>query len=118
MRPEAKALGQALLDHRRRIIAQHPLRKKVIVPRYTIAYGDLCARAGVPHVTKGVGSFLQEVAVWCQNAGYPPLNALAVSTSTGMPGDGYDGAGDCEIIHWPAQAEACVRFQGYPAVVP
>lgn len=118
MRPESKLLGQALLDHRRRTVTQHPPGNKLNLSRHTVAYGELCNRAGVPHLTKSVGSFLQEIALWCQSAGYPPLNALAVSAATGIPGEGYDGAGDCEIVHWPAQAESAVRFTGYPGAMP
>lgn len=114
MRPESKALGQTLLDHHRRMVSQHPPGRSPILGRYTIRYGELCSRAGLPHLTRIVGSFLQDVAVWCQAAGYPPLNALAVN-DTGMPGDGYDGAGDCEIVKWPDQAKNCILFTGYPA---
>jgi hypothetical protein len=117
MRPESRALGQALLDHHRQATMKAPPGKKVIPARYTIRYGDLCSRAGVPHLTKIVGGFLQEVAEWCANAEFPPLNALAVN-DTGMPGDGYDGAGGFTIVNWPAEVETCIRFPGYPAKMP
>ena len=117
MRPESRALAQELLNHHWIKIAQIPPGKHPIIRQYTIRYGDLCGRAGVPHLTRRVGSFLQEVAVWCQSKKYPPLNALAVN-DTEMPGDGYDGAGDCKIVDWPRQATDCIQFVGYPAVVP
>jgi hypothetical protein len=96
----------------------HPPGKKVIVSRYTISYSDLCAKAGVPHVTRIVGSFLQEIAEWCANQPYPPLNSLAVNASTGQPGDGYDGAGGFRMLDWPVEVEQCIQFAGYPAKMP
>lgn len=117
MRSESRSLVQALLDHHRKAVAAAQPGRRLQVDRYTIRYGMLCDRANVPHLTRGVGPFLQEVAMWCQANGYPPINALAVN-ETGMPGDGYDGAGECEIVKWPEQVEACIRFAGYPAVMP
>jgi len=43
------------------------------------------------------------------------LNSLAVNGTTGLPGDGYDGAGGFHIVNWPANVEQCIRFSGYPA---
>jgi hypothetical protein len=64
-----------------------------------------------------VGPFLLEIAEWCKDAGYPPLNALAVN-ATGMPGEGYDGAGGYIVKDWPNDVEGCILFTGYPAKVP
>ncbi len=114
MRPEALRLGQALLDHHRLTTSQVPPGKGIIADRYTIRYGTLCTNAGVPHVLRIVGSFLGEVAEWCADKGYPPLNSLAVN-ETGLPGEGYDGAGGFKITAWPADVENCIRFTGYPA---
>jgi hypothetical protein len=85
--------------------------------RYTIRYGHLCTQAGVPHITRVVGGFLQEVTEWCTGQGYPPLSALAVN-DTGMPGDGYDRASGFTLVNWPKELEACVRFTAYPAKMP
>src|SRR6476659_263240 len=113
MRAEARALAQALLAHHRAVTRQQPPGNTVIPGHYTIRYGALCTKAGVPHVLRIVGGFLQEVAEWCEANGYPPLNSLAVN-ETGMPGDGYDGAGGFKIVNWPAEVEQCIRFRGYP----
>jgi len=117
MRPEAYRLGQALLDHHHRRTAQVPPGRAVIPANYTVRYGTLCADAGVSHILRVVGQFLGEIADWCSTHGYPPLNALAVN-DTGLPGDGYDGAGGFKIVNWPAEVEQCIRFTGYPVKMP
>jgi hypothetical protein len=90
----------------------------IIESNYTIAYGILCARAAFPGSPEGVGPYLREIAEWCNASGFPPLNALAVNATTGIPGDSYNGAGGFSIINWPADLAACVRFTGYPATIP
>jgi hypothetical protein len=69
MKPESRALGQALLDHHRLVTKQHPPGKKILPSHYTIRYGVLCNRAGVPHVLPIVGNFLLEIAEWCEAQG-------------------------------------------------
>lgn len=118
MRPESKLLANVLLAHHRATTAACPPGKKIIYSRYTLPYGRLCTQAGVPHVLPIVSSFLLEVAEWSAASGYPALNALAVNADSGIPGDGYDGAGGYAIIDWPAEVERCVRFGNYPATVP
>lgn len=114
MSPEGRAICRALLDHHHTSVKQRPPGKAIVPAQYTIRYSDLCARAGVPHLTRIIGSFLAEVAEWCDANGYPPLNALAVN-DTGMPGGGYDGAGGFKIIDWPTEVEDCIRYMSYPA---
>jgi hypothetical protein len=118
MRAESRALCRELLLRHLAMTAAHPPGKRVVGRHYTIPYGDLCIRAGVPHLTGVVGEFLLEVAEWCEAAGFPPLNALAVNGETGIAGEGYDGAGHFAIVDWPADVEACIRFNGYPASPP
>lgn len=113
MTPTAQALADVLLAHRTAAVALHPPGKRIITSRYVIAYGDLCAKAGVPHLTRTVGVFLQEIADWCDQHGVPPLNSLAVNGD--VPGDGYDGAGGFTIVQWPNDLEACIRSDNYPA---
>lgn len=113
MTREAQAIAQALLDH------LHYLRKAsagrlVPVAKAVIPYGTLCERANVPDLTHAVGQYLAEVAEWCKDNGWPPLNSLAVNRNARMPGHGYDGAAGCSVRDWPAQAEACIAFGGYP----
>lgn len=120
MRAETVRLGQALLDHHRAATARLPPQtpKRLIPARYTIQYGALCEKAGVPHVVRMVGNFLGEVAEWCAERNYPPLNSLAVNSASGLPGDGYDGAGGFHIVNWPSNVEQCIRFTGYPVEFP
>jgi hypothetical protein len=117
MRAESRALCRELLLHQA-TVAAHPPGKRILARHYTIAYGDLCTRAGVPHLTRIVGQFLVEVAEWCEAAGFPPLNSLAVNSETGVPGEGYDGAGGFAMDDWPSDVEACIRFNNYPATPP
>ena len=120
MRAEAVKLGQALLDHHRATTSVSPPRavKRPVASKYTIAYIKLCEQAGVPRIVRLVGSFLGEIAEWCASQGYPPLNSLAVNSATGLPGDGYDGAGGFRTVDWPANVEQCIRFSGYPRTFP
>ena len=116
----ARAICQALLDHRhRKTTALPPARIKHIIPgNYTIAYGDLCAAAAVPISPIAISPFLLEIAQWCDAAGIPPLNSLAVNAQTGIPGASYDGAGGFRIVDWPRDVDACIRFGNYPAMSP
>lgn len=114
MTPEAQALTQVLLDHHRSV--GPPANRPENLDPYTIQYGKLCERAGVPWLTRSVGHFLQETAEWCDANGWPPINSLAVN-DTGMPGDGYDGAPGCSLLQWPEQARDSIVFDGYPRTV-
>jgi len=86
-----------------------------MVAESTISYGILCERAGVPFLTHSAGIFLGEIAEWCDEKGWPPLNSLAVNRATGMPGGGFDGAAGCDLLLWPEQVRQCIVFDGYPA---
>jgi hypothetical protein len=114
--PEAKAIGQALLDHHKNISRV----QGGSIPRIDacfIPYGDLCERAGVPQVKSSVGKFLREIAQWCQENAWPPLNALAVNHDTRRPGRGYDNAPGCSLQNWANEVAACIRFEDYPDLV-
>ena len=87
------------------------------VEECVIFYGNLCERAGVPFLTHGVGRFLGEIAEWCEEHGWPPLNSLAVNRATGMPGVGYDGAPGSDLLLWPEQVRQCIVFSGYPEAI-
>ena len=116
MSPEARALVKILLEHHSRIC-----RRSSGPPRdmdaCLITYGTLCDRAGMPYLTRAVGNFLQQVAEWCRDNGWPPINSLAVNQDTRMPGEGYDIAPGCSLLHWPNQVKACIAFTGYPDTI-
>lgn len=111
MTPQAQAMANVLLEHHRHVCVRTP------VPRFNsclIPYGDLCERAGYAELTQSVGRYLREIAEWCTDNGWPPLNALAVNGATRMPGDNYDLAPGCNILNWPDEAQQCVSFRTYP----
>jgi hypothetical protein len=112
MSPEARALGQALLDHHKHVCP--PLAENPDIDLFLISYGDLCERAGLPHIKPTAGKFLREIAQWCHENHWPPLNALAVNHDTRSPGHGYDNAPGCSLEHWPEQMIACISFLDYP----
>jgi hypothetical protein len=115
MKPVASAICDQLLQHQRNIreaIAGDQL--SCSNRECLISYGELCQRAGYPQVTESVGAHLQQIADWCRENGWPPLNALAVNASTGMPGDGYNIPLNCDSSRWWEQANAALLFEGYP----
>ena len=116
MTPEAQLLGQALLHHRRKFCrlqsGETPNKDSCL-----IVYGDLCERAGLPHLKPIVGKFLREVAQWCHDSGWPPLNALAVNYDTQRPGRGYDDAPGCSLKGWQEELAAVINFAGYPDLI-
>ncbi|MCZ2153397.1 MAG: hypothetical protein LC114_05780 [Bryobacterales bacterium] len=122
MTAEATAIAKVLLRHH----SQHCGAYEGVIPKSitdttvaqcVIFYGSLCERAGVPFLTHGVGRFLGEIAEWCEENGWPPLNSLAVNRATGMPGVGYDGAPGSDLLHWPEQVRKCIVFDGYPETI-
>ena len=116
MSPEARALAQALLDHRKRVCG--PRRGMDFnLDACLIPYGELCQHAGISHLKPSVGKFLREIAQWCHENGWPPLNSLAVNHQTRRPGQGYNGAPGCSLEHWLDQARDCIAFDGYPYVI-
>jgi hypothetical protein len=113
MSPEAQKLAQALLEHHRNV-CRFQMGASPNVESCLIVYGDLCEQAGLSHLKPNVGKFLREVAQWCHDNGWPPLNALAVNHETRRPGRGYDHAPGCSRERWQDQVMACVSFAGYP----
>ncbi len=118
MRTVSHKLGNALLAHHRFKTTQFPPGKAFDPNKYTIYYSDLCERAGVSEITAIVGQFLAEVAQWCSDNDLPPLNSLAVSLKTRMPGEGYDLAAGCDSNSWASEVDACIRCTKYPESLP
>jgi hypothetical protein len=113
MSPEAQNLAQALLDHHRRICGL----QRGSLDSCLIAYGDLCEQAGLSHLKQNVGRWLREIAEWCHDNGWPPLNALAVNHDTRKPGRGYDLAPGCSLARWQDDVTACIGFANYPDAI-
>jgi hypothetical protein len=116
MSPEARKLTQALLDHHRNV-CRFLKTTGPSIESCLIVYGDLCERAGLSHLKPNVGKFLREVAQWCHDNGWPPLNALAVNHDNRRPGHGYDNAPGCSLERWQDDVSACIGFADYPAVL-
>ena len=116
MRTTAVMLADALLQHHADVCIAHHHRPPII-ERCVISYGDLCRSAGCPGLEHNVGTFLAEIAIWCGNNKWPPINALAVNGTTRMPGEGYDSAHGCSLADWHGEVTDCIVFTGYPASV-
>jgi hypothetical protein len=116
MSPEAQKLAQALLDHHRKVCRTRSGEIST-TDSCLITYGALCECAGLLHLKPAAGKYLREIAQWCHDNGWPPLNALAVNHDSRTPGHGYDGAPGCSLAHWKDEATACIKFAGYPAII-
>ncbi|HXG50277.1 MAG TPA: hypothetical protein VNN77_02585 [candidate division Zixibacteria bacterium] len=114
MSPEAEAIARVLLEHRKSVSRGEGKREGL--DACLLTYGELCERARLPGAKPAVGKLLREIAVWCHENGWPPLNALAVNHDTRRPGHGYDRAPGCSLAGWRAAVEACLEFKGYPDV--
>ncbi len=113
MTSEARALAQVLLDHQK-WVRRAEIDDGTTLESYLLSYGDLCDEAGLADLKPAVGKFLREVAGWCHENGWPPLNALTVNHDSRRPGRGYDSAPGCSLERWRDQAAACIAFTNYP----
>jgi hypothetical protein len=114
MRVETELLAACLLKHQKTLKGKRT--PDTVVPNDLVPYKRLCEEAGVPHLTRGVGDFLDEIAEWCRARGLPPLNSLAVNGETMMPGAGYNDAKGSDAftpITWWKDVQACIA-QEYP----
>ena len=123
MSEEARAVANVLLVHHREVC--RPVRIAAdeisddLVDDCTLTYGTVCERAKMPNLNHIVGRFMGEIAQWCADNDWPPLNSLAVNAESWIPGVGYDGAGGiCEQHLWPQQVRECIKFKRYPPAVP
>ncbi len=86
----SRDLANALLSRHRRhasIANDPPEVPQQEIDAAIISYGDLLASIGAPtSLAKSIGRYLFEIAVWSEEHGHPPLNALAVNGKLKMPG--------------------------------
>lgn len=122
MSEESRAVANVLLGHHREVC--RPVRitaeeiSNDLVDECTLTYGIVCERAKMVDLTHIVGRFMGEIAQWCADNDWPPLNSLAVNAESSIPGVGYDGAGGiCEQHLWPQQVRECIKFRKYPREV-
>lgn len=86
MRQETEQLAARLLKCHASIRATRT--PETVTPRDLIPYGKLCDDVGLSYLTRGVGTFLGELAQWCQDNGLPPLNSLAINAEELKAGAG------------------------------
>ena len=60
--------------------------------RQTLTYGIVGKLIGVP--ARGMGHLLEPIHAYCLEHRLPPLTALVVSATTGMPGTGFNAASE------------------------
>lgn len=117
MRSEARAMAKELLKHHKQVCRGLETDSKELTDSQVhdrcIRYGVLCDRIGAPYLTRSAGSFLHDVAEWCESEGWPPINALVVNES-GLPGPGYDRAPGGGFANWPTQVRKAILFPSYP----
>jgi hypothetical protein len=119
---EARAVANVLLAQHREVCRRVKISiedsSDDVVNECTLTYGTVCERAKMLHLTHIVGRFMEEVAQWCADNGWPPLNSLAVNAESWIPGGGYDGAGGiCDQCLWPQQVRECIKFRKYPRTI-
>jgi hypothetical protein len=115
--PRSDVIASVLLDH------HASLRRRMLVERHRdpasslLTTDRLCARAGMPGFASSVAVSLVEIARWCADHHWPPLNSLAVQKETGKPGSYYRLAPGCSVIGWSDEVRACLRFDRYPLAI-
>ena len=63
-----------------------------VTSRQVLTYDMVARLTGV--VRPSIGDFLRPIQQYCTENGIPPLTALVVSESTGLPGEGFIAAAD------------------------
>ena len=112
--PEATAICQVLLDHQRAILGA---AKRPPFQQCLLTYSDVCAAAGLPLLTESINGCLWEIAEFCAQNNWPPLNAMVVNSRTREPGKGYDRSPGCSLKSWLDEAQSCLDFTHYPDLV-
>ena len=76
MSHHAIQIGQALLTHRRTVLAQKPLPPigRLNLRDYVISYSDFVTAHKIPHSHRRIGGYLGEIARWSRRNGCGPLN--------------------------------------------
>jgi hypothetical protein len=120
--PLSYDLGNALFKHHQERCSGFTGTAELVtenqIKEATIPYKALLIKVGAPEsLAESIGTYLGEVAEWCDSRGMPPVNALAINASLGMPGVGYfTAAGASE--KWQSDVRKCIVFKGYPTRMP
>ena len=117
MNPLSLDLGEALLLRHRTLCSKMPKREEDVteenVSAAIISYKNLLVSIGAPEsLAQNIGTYLFQIAEWCEDRGYPPLNALAVNGSLQSPGAGYYLAPGGN--KWNDEVRACIAWNHYP----
>ena len=64
---------------------------RVAEDRTTLTYGELVARADLPHAPRTVGRLLELISAECHYRGEPTLAALVINKDTGEVGESFRG---------------------------
>jgi hypothetical protein len=116
MRPEAFDMARELVKHHAEICSKVSATVEEMtdaqVHQCCIRYGLLCERINAPYLARISGGFLHDIAVWCEEESWPPINAL-VMNQHGIPGDGYDTAPGGGYAEWPKQVRRAIAFKEY-----
>jgi hypothetical protein len=100
--PEAAAICQVLLNHQRALAAAE---KRPPFNECLITYRDLCDEAGVPMLIEAINGCLWEIAEFCAQNEWPPLNSMVVLAKTHEPAKNYDKAPGCSLREWRDEAQ-------------
>jgi len=75
----AEAIFQKLLDHFWLVKSISGLQPFQLFPKGSlISYSMLCRQAGVPFMTHSAGGPLEEVAIFCDQKRWPPINTHTI----------------------------------------
>jgi hypothetical protein len=119
MNPLSFDLGNALLVRHQRLCKGFTGSAETVpdelIRKATIAYKPLLLSIGAPgSLAEGIGTYLGEVAEWCDARGLPPINALAINGELGMPGTGYFLAAGA-TANWEIDVRKCIACKNYPS---
>ena len=71
-------------------------------------------------MTQSAGGPLEEIAAYCKEKEWPPINALAVNLDSRYPGDGYFSAPGCSpaLEGWVQDVGRVLACTEYPKIAP
>ncbi|HUI90830.1 MAG TPA: hypothetical protein VLX68_01155 [Chitinivibrionales bacterium] len=113
---KTKKILNVLLEHHKLTCISNKF-SEVPITTFLITYGKLQKKTGIAINLYSIGPYLDDIATWCFENGYPPLNALAVNSASQEPGEGYDLAEGCSTETWEIDVERVIEYRGYPTVV-
>jgi hypothetical protein len=111
---EAAAICQVLINHQRAILRS---TNRPPFDECLLSYGEVCEYAGLPLLIEPVSGCLWEIAEFCAENEWPPLNALVINARTGEPNKSYDKAPGCSLKAWRDEAQRCIEYAHYPDLV-